>query len=165
MGYSSLVSSSTPFFLSTVAPDHQQMEFKKLTGTRAHEARVLRWFQQHFNAQNFQTQNLTVSIKLSQTPTLKVFEKKDPLSRTHSEGFSRFLKVSDKLSQTPTIKLSQTPTKLSQTPTLKVSQGKKMAQIFIILYLIPDTVRWAVETWEGRRAENQRTDWTVETGD
>ena len=32
----------------------------------------------------------------------------------------------------------------------------KMAQIFIILYLIPDTVRWAVETWERRRAENQR---------
>ena len=82
-----------------------------------------------------------MSIKLSQTPTLKVSEKKDPLSRTHSQGFSRFLKVSDKLSQTPTIKLSQTPTKLSQTPTLKVSQGKKMAQIFIILYLIPDTVR------------------------
>ena len=117
------------------------MKFKKLTGTRAHEARVLPGFQQHFNAQNFQTQNLTVSIKLSQTPTLKVSEKKDPLSRTHSQGFSRFLKVSDKLSQTPTIKLSQTPTKLSQTPTLKVSQGKKMAQIVIILYLIPDTVR------------------------
>ena len=32
----------------------------------------------------------------------------------------------------------------------------KMAQIFIILYLIPDTVRWAVESWERRRAENQR---------
>ena len=63
-----------------------------------------------------------MSIKLSQTPTLKVSEKKDPLSRTHSQGFSRFLKVSDKLSQTPTIKLSQTPTKLSQTPTLKVSE-------------------------------------------
>ena len=90
------MSSSTPFFLSTVAPDHQQMKFKKLTGTRAHEARVLRGFQRHFNAQNFQTQNLTVSIKLSQTPTLKVSEKKDPLSRTHSQGFSRFLTNSHK---------------------------------------------------------------------
>ena len=30
-----------------------------------------------------------------------------------------------------------------------------MAQIFIILYLIPEG-RWAVETWERRRAENQR---------
>ena len=46
----------------------------------------------------------------------------------------------------------------------------KMAQIFIILYLIPDTVRWAVESWERRRAENQREaedrvnsgDWRVE---
>ena len=40
----------------------------------------------------------------------------------------------------------------------------KMAQIFIILYLIPEPqnlirwgeVRWAFETWERRRAENRR---------
>ena len=63
------------------------MKFKKLTGTRAHEARVLPGFQWHFNAQTFK-QKISLSFKLSQTPTLKVSEKKEKekgtLTNTHS---------------------------------------------------------------------------------
>ena len=41
MWYSSLVSSSTPFFCSTMAPDVGIWNLKNKLGTRAHEARVL----------------------------------------------------------------------------------------------------------------------------
>ena len=59
-----------------MAPDHQHQKFKKLTGTRAHEARVLPGFQRHLT-HKLSNKNLTLSFKLSQTPTLKVSEKKE----------------------------------------------------------------------------------------
>ena len=59
-----------------MAPDHQQQKFKKLTGTRAHEARVLPGFQRHLTHKLSNSQSHSQSFKLSQTLTLKVSEKK-----------------------------------------------------------------------------------------
>ena len=92
LGYSSLVSSSTPFFLSTVAPDHQQMKFKKLTGTHAHEARVpfshvsphlKPYFTPftHNRAENTHSANLSISLSPSHSASQ---------SRYHSTQIDEF---------------------------------------------------------------------------
>ena len=64
------------------------MKFKKLTGTRAHEARVLPGFQRHLTHKLSNKKSHSQSFKLSQTPTLKVSEKKEKekgtLTNTHS---------------------------------------------------------------------------------
>ena len=53
------------------------LEFKKLTGTRAHEARVWPGFQRHLTHKLSNSQSHSQSFKLSQTLTLKVSEKKE----------------------------------------------------------------------------------------
>ena len=64
------------------------MKFKKLIGTRAHEARVLPGFQRHLTHKLSNKKSHSQSFKLSQTPTLKVSEKKEKekgtLTNTHS---------------------------------------------------------------------------------
>ena len=53
------------------------LEFKKLTGTWAHEARVWPGFQRHLTHKLSNSQSHSQSFKLSQTLTLKVSEKKE----------------------------------------------------------------------------------------
>ena len=64
------------------------MKFKKLTGTRAHEARVLPGFQQHLTHKLSNSQSHSQSFKLSQTLTLKVSEKKEKEEKKNSHSHS-----------------------------------------------------------------------------
>ena len=71
-----------------MAPDHQQQKFKKLIGTRAHEARVLPGFQRHLTHKLSNSQSHSQSFKLSQTLTLKVSEKKEKEKKKNSHSHS-----------------------------------------------------------------------------